>query len=285
MAGFPTSNSLPWRKSFEKSLAGLSNNLADKRQRENFITIARLLGLRGEGILQGAGVVSGHLKHWSRALSHFLNHSPCSEFFSHLEQYRLRLVEDKLVPACRLIAIDTVPLCKEGEHFQYQCGVYDPCHDKVHSGFWLLLAVAIDDKAHYAPLGWHRYSSLQPQFKSENIEKLNFIKKQVGVVNQHRTNQRPVIVADSGFCRKNLIQWLTSNNVPFFIRTSKRKVKLASGCRQLTSTLKPGWYSQITVCAWDDIQANLFVGKNKSKQGKPLVILTNLHPNQLTCKR
>lgn len=272
MTGSLYISTLPWVESFEKSCVSLSKSFKDKRQRNNFKTFLVSIALTGNAVLLKANLVTSKDKHWSHALSHFFNRSVWEE--SHIEKQRRNTALKNILKDCKVVAVDSSALVKTGKNFEYECRVYDSRDKRIHDGFPILIATGVTKNNHYTPLIWKRYSHIKPDTLFENPVKEAFI-KEIADLFKYRLN-KPIVVADSGFCRENIVHSCQENELPFIVRTAKRKVRLSSGEVRLTTELKAGLYENILVCVWKNFYCNLIVGGWDEERKARLVILTNL---------
>jgi hypothetical protein len=233
------------------------------------------LALTGNAVLFKTNLVTSQSKHWSQALSHFFNRSLWKE--AYIERQRQTMVLKSILANCKIVAIDSSALVKTGKSFEYECNVYDSRDKRIHDGFPILIALGVTEDKHYTPLIWKRYSHIKPDTLFENLVKEAFIKE---IANLFKSRlHKPIVVVDSGFCRKNIMNSCHENNLPFIVRTVKRKVKLDSGEIRLTTELEAGLYENVIICAWKNFRCNLIIGGWDEEKKARLVLLTNIPIN------
>lgn len=267
---------IPWLETFIKTSIAFSKYFKDTRQRKNFISFLKSLSLTGSVLLNDIGQVSNTTKHYSRSLSHFFNKTNWNE--EYFENKRKELVFNNLLDNIIAVAVDSTALAKSGRHFENEGYVYDSRVNQVTNGFPMLIATGITDQNHYSVIDYLRYSAKDLEKLFENQIKIDFIKGLVNLFSKLPT--MPVFVADSGFLRKCIVAYLLDNNIPFVIKTVKRKVMLESGEKVLTSQLKSGFYQNIKVATngWKDVYCNLVVGPFDKDKGNRRVFMTSLSP-------
>lgn len=274
MADFLSINNIPWAKTFIKSCVGYSKNFKDKRQRKNFISLLLSQAINGSALLTEVDTISSVHKNWSRALSHFFNKSKWNHHY--FEEKRTQIVLNNLLKDISVVALDTTALSKSGKYFENQGKVYDSRIDGLCDGFPLLLATGITSENHYSPISHLRYCSKQVNQTSENLIKKEFT---LEVIKWFENKlEMPIFTGDSGFCRKCLVELFLEEQVPFLLRTVKRKAILKAGKETLTTQLRSGKYEdvQIATQGWEHIKCNVVVAPYDEDKKERRVFLTNL---------
>lgn len=274
MADFLYIHTIPWVKTFIKTSIAFSKHFKDKRQRKNFIEFLTSLSLTGSSLLTDVAQISRRPKYYSRSLSHFFNHSQWDpEYF---EKKRKQMVLKYLLKDCSVIGLDSTALVKTGKHFENEGAVYDSRSETITDGFPMLLATGITNQGYYSPITYLRYSWRDLEKFSENQIKQRFIQEIIDLFKNEA--KIPIFVADSGFLRRNIITLLLESNVPFVLKTSKRKAILKSGQKVLTDQLPSGIYPNIKIATWGwkNVHCNLVVGPLDKEEGSRRAFLTNL---------